>query len=119
MAITQCNVTTNVIAQLHDNPVTDDNLTADQFKAKFDEAPDGIKEYINEVLIPELEALFAAIGGAGSVTEAMLGAHIVTNGKLGTDIFPEHVGIKIGTEVPTYGTGEDQIVDGQIYLKYS
>lgn len=51
MAITPFSDDLNIIAGLSDNPVTDDGLTADQFKAKFDAAALKIKSYINNTLI--------------------------------------------------------------------
>jgi len=47
----------NIIAKLGDYPGSDDNLSTDQFKAKFDEAPLLIQKYINDVLIPNLDQL--------------------------------------------------------------
>lgn len=58
MAISQCNVTTDVISQLPDKPVTDGGLTSAQFKAKFDQVGLAIKTYINETLIPQITAQF-------------------------------------------------------------
>lgn len=54
-----------------------------------------------------------------TITSDMLKSGVVTAAKLGTDIFPSNVGIKIGTATPTYGTGANQITNGQIYLKYT
>ena len=54
-----------------------------------------------------------------TITSDMLKSGVVTAAKLGTDIFPSNVGIKIGPYTPTYGTGADQITNGQIYLKWS
>ncbi len=42
----------NIIASLSDRPNTDDGLSAAQLKAKFDEAGNAIKTYINGSLIP-------------------------------------------------------------------
>ena len=54
-----------------------------------------------------------------SITTAMLQSGVVSAVKLGTDILPTNVGIKMGTAVPTAGTGANQISEGQIYIKYS
>jgi hypothetical protein len=51
MAISSFSGDVNVIAALHDNPVMDDNLTAQQFKEKFDYASGLIKAYINGTLV--------------------------------------------------------------------
>lgn len=52
-----------VISKLGDNPGSDDDLTADQLKAKFDEAPVAIKAYLVR-LVETLENLFSDSGGA-------------------------------------------------------
>lgn len=46
----------NIIQGLSDLPNANDGLTADQLKAKFDEAGQMLKTYINEVLVPALLA---------------------------------------------------------------
>jgi len=94
------------ISALGDNPNTDDNLTATQLKAKFDYDGYHLKDYINNTLVEELDDF------AEDVDDAL-------DDKLDVGSLPSAVGIKIGTEIPTYGTGDDQITDGQIYLKYS
>ena len=81
------------------------------------------------VSVPGLEAstvqdAFAAILAAmqhithqgvapGSITHTELADGAVTAAKLGTDIRPEHVGIRYGTETPTAAT----LGEGEIYLK--
>ena len=52
MAIPELTADLNVIAALSDLPNTDDGLSAAQLKAKFDEAGNAIKTYINGSLIP-------------------------------------------------------------------
>lgn len=52
MAISTLNDDLNIIAGLGDNPNTDNNLTADELKAKFDAAPLIIQKFINEILVP-------------------------------------------------------------------
>ena len=49
------------IQQLGDNPNSDDGLTADQLKKWFDKAPVAIKEYLNTILIPQVEAKFGSV----------------------------------------------------------
>lgn len=55
----------NIIAALSDTPNETEGLTAAQLKAKFDEAANAIKTYINTVLTAELEAQ-AASGSIGT-----------------------------------------------------
>lgn len=45
-----------VISKLSDYPGSQDGLSTNEFKAKFDEAPLAIQEYINEVLLPWIDA---------------------------------------------------------------
>jgi hypothetical protein len=46
----------NIIIKLGDKPGTDDGLSPDGFKAKFDEGVLKIQNYINNTLIPGIEA---------------------------------------------------------------
>ena len=55
MAIQQFNEKLNIIEQLSDFPGSEDGLTPQEFKKKFDLAGILIKEYINTVLIPAIE----------------------------------------------------------------
>lgn len=45
----------SIISKLGDNPGVDNGLSAEQIKAKFDEAANLIKDYINNYLLPELD----------------------------------------------------------------
>lgn len=54
MALTQLTTDLNIIQALNDEPNDVGGLSAAQLKAKFDEAANLIKTYINTVLIPEL-----------------------------------------------------------------
>ena len=46
-----------IISKLGDNPGSDDGLSADDLKAKFDQAALIIKKYINGTLVPGIESL--------------------------------------------------------------
>ena len=62
-----------VISKLGDTPGTDDNLTADQLKARFDQAPKAIKKYLIS-LVETLEKQFGGDGGAvagGNLTSGL------------------------------------------------
>lgn len=52
MAIPTLNDNLNIIAGLGDNPNTDNNLTADELKERFDAAPLIIQKFINDILVP-------------------------------------------------------------------
>ena len=54
MAIPKFNDDLNIISKLGDNPGSDNNLSTDAFRAKFDEAGLKIQKYLNDVLIPEV-----------------------------------------------------------------
>ena len=55
MAIPRFDEDLSIISKLGDNPGSDNNLTTDAFRAKFDEGPLKIQQYLNEVLIPAAE----------------------------------------------------------------
>ena len=57
MAIPRFETDLEIISKLGDNPGSDNNLTTDALRRKFDEAPLLIQEYINDVLIPEANAV--------------------------------------------------------------
>lgn len=63
------------ISALHDRPNTDDGLSGEQLRAKFDKAGSDIKDFINDSLISELddklEVLETTVDGlvAGTVTD--------------------------------------------------
>lgn len=52
MAIPRFDEDLAIISKLGDNPGSDNNLTTDAFRAKFDEGPLKIQNYLNNVLIP-------------------------------------------------------------------
>ena len=52
MSIERCTVDTNVISELPDAPA----ISATELKGKFDNADSGLKGYINNTLIPDIES---------------------------------------------------------------
>jgi hypothetical protein len=60
MAITPMTDSLDIIAALADTPNDTSGLTAAQLKAKFDEAGNTIKEYINDTMIPSITAQIGA-----------------------------------------------------------
>lgn len=54
MALTPFSTDMDIISKLADNPNNDNNLTAAQLKAKFDEGGKAIKTYINDTLLDEV-----------------------------------------------------------------
>ena len=81
MAITKCTTPTDVIGSLGTS-VTDRGLTTQEFKDKFDEMPEGIKTYINNILTVEIDVHMADYASllAGGVTYAA----VLQNGWTGT-----------------------------------
>jgi hypothetical protein len=55
MALTKCTVPTDIIGTIG-TTVQERGLTTQQFKDKFDEMPEGIKTYLNDVLTVEQDA---------------------------------------------------------------
>lgn len=60
MALTKCDVKVTNITELHTVPTTADGLTDATFKALFDKSPLDFKNYINNILTVEIEALIQA-----------------------------------------------------------
>lgn len=57
MAIQEFTGNMSVISGLSDRPIETDGLTAAQLKAKFDQAPQELKEYLNAVVVAAVNAL--------------------------------------------------------------
>ena len=53
----------NIIAKLGDNPGTDNGLSTSAFRAKFDEAGLKIQQFLNDVIVPAMEASSNPEGG--------------------------------------------------------
>lgn len=67
MSLTLFNKDLDIIAKLEDEPNDVGGLGAAQLKAKFDEAGNIIKDYINKTLIPEIESgIDSAAQGVGT-----------------------------------------------------
>ena len=61
----------DIIAALDDEPNDVGGLTAAELKAKFDEGPKALAEYLNDTLTEEVEARLAPVpGAAGTVLES-------------------------------------------------
>ena len=59
MEFPKLNKDLEIISKLGNNPNIDDGLSADDLKAKFDEAALILQKYLNEELVAELDRLFA------------------------------------------------------------
>jgi len=66
MAISIFDKDVNIIAKLGDNPNIDNSLSADDLKGKFDAAAALIQNYINNTLVPAINANIANIASQGT-----------------------------------------------------
>lgn len=69
MAISTMQDDLDIISKLGDNPNTDNNLSEDQLRAKFDEGPNAIKSFLNNVIVPAINKLIGAVGFTGTHAE--------------------------------------------------
>lgn len=89
-------------------------LTSTELKQLFDKAPEDIKDYLNSVLLPELEEFInkmistsdiendVTIGGTSRVASAEV-AKVLNNTKQNK--------IQVGTNIPT------ELEEGQLYIQ--
>lgn len=85
MALTTFDKDVENISALSDQPNDNDGLSADELKALFDKAGVDIKDYINNVLIPELvDQIAAAARGiaADNISASILTNYSITENKL-------------------------------------
>lgn len=88
MALTTFDEDVENISALGDQPNDDDGLTAAELKALFDKAGVDLKNYINNILIPELnDAISAAAQGIAlqNISGNILSDGTVTSTKLSSD----------------------------------
>lgn len=99
MSISKFNENVNIITSLPDKPT----ISASELKIAFDKGVNLIKEYLNTILIPELEAGIRPVvnnltaGGSTSVLSAEMGK------KLNAE---KQKKINYGTTVPPLAEGE-------------
>ena len=95
MAFTQFSYDMRIIRSLKDSPNVDDGLSADDLKAKFDEAGQVIKDYINDVLLPnaaekpEAPGMVKAVGSGRRLVAAVPGTDYqapIGNGGITTEM---------------------------------
>lgn len=72
MAIPKFTEDMEIIGKLGDYPGSDDGLSTDAFREKFDEAGKKIKNYLNEVLTPELDNLVDVEALLSNIVDATL-----------------------------------------------
>lgn len=103
MAIPKFEADLNIISKLADKPNDAEGLSAQAFKEEFDRAGLLVKEYINEILVPQanidIDNASKGIGGSdgmdgstitdGTVTASKLAANSVTAEKIAEDAVTE------------------------------
>ena len=90
MKLTKCTADLAVIAKLPDSPTE----TAASLKAKFDQGPRAIGDYLNKTLLPEIDEALTAVEEAVSLIDG------------------KQDKITVGTSAPAGGA------DGDIYIWY-
>lgn len=68
MAFSRFDKDLDIIAKLSDDPNTTDGLTSNQLKARFDQGPKTIKDWINAVFLAALEGVSAAANIGAKLT---------------------------------------------------
>ena len=86
------------IQQLGDNPNFDNNMSAEDLKAWFDKAPEAIKAYLNDTLIPQLEVKFGTIDDIDKTVDDLLKQLIdkINYFEVGTGFLPTDGGVPMG-----------------------
>lgn len=84
MEITKLTEDVSQVSKLGTYPRTENGLSSDQLKAWFDKAPDIIKTYLNETLIPEVEAKFGSLDAWIAEADTKIDSFITGTGFLPT-----------------------------------
>lgn len=118
MNISKCTADLAVISKLPDSPTE----TAASLKAKFDQAPQAIGEYLNGVMVPQLNESVSAVEQSVSAVEQSVSEvkQSVQSVAQAVDAVEEAVAlidgkqdrISMGTSAPSGG------YDGKIYIWY-
>lgn len=120
MELTKLDADLDVIQKLDDEPNDVGGMSAEELKKKFDEAPNVIKKYINEQLLPGIAQLLESLDEAkagrdelqgvvlnqipdGTVTTAKLNTGAVTKEKLASEVQQE-IGSHVKEEHYAAGT---------------
>lgn len=73
------------VQKLGDNPNSDNGLTADQLKKWFDKAPVAIQQYLNAILIPQVEAKFGSVDSWITEADKKIGNFVAGSGFVPVD----------------------------------
>lgn len=118
MGVTRFTDDLNIIAALGDNPNTDNSLTAEGLKKKFDEAGIIIQKFINDVLLPAIES------GGGVITESfvqeIVKEYIQTNPEIATSTAAVRFTLPAGRALgDVNGDGLVDDSDATLILRYT
>ena len=125
MAFTQITKDMSIIQKLADNPTE----TAAELKAKFDEGGEAVKEYLNSVHLPELEAEVAGLKGDISGLETAVGEIPAVIDNLTSTSATDALSANQGKALNTARAGKQKTItagtrspsggaDGDVYIKY-
>lgn len=116
MSLPTLNENLNIHQSLPNQPA----VTADELKQEFDKAPNLIKEYLNEILLPQIDTLLVSLQNKNISLETALNT---TNGIVNeavTSINNTLAGLKSGatTKISSGTSVPSSLEDGEIYLQY-
>lgn len=86
LALTKLTDDLDIIQALADLPNTTDGLTAQQLKAKFDEAVNLVKTYVNNTLTAELDTDFATKADLAASELGDISDNTLTEAKMATEM---------------------------------
>lgn len=84
MAFTKLTDDLSQVSKLGNHPKTDNGLTTPGLKAWFDKAGEMIKSFLNNTLIPELEARFATLENWANIADEKINQFVAGSGFLPT-----------------------------------
>ena len=95
MSLTKETDNLNIIQALPDTPT----ITAEQLKAKFDEGPNALKTYLNNVLTAELDTILASLQGQINTKMDISGGTFTGNANFGGGLAVNSSGTNNGLEL--------------------
>lgn len=108
MALTLLEENLDIIQGLADLPNSEDGLDPDQLKAKFDEAVNIIKHYLNKVLIPQIESDIDAASKGISSGEGISGEKLVDGSVTGAKLADDSIS---STKIASKAVTTEKIAD--------
>ena len=119
MSLPTLNENLNIHQSLPDKPA----LNADELKQEFDKAPNLIKQYLNEILLPQIDTLLVNLQNKDISLETALNT---TNGIVNeavtniTNINNTLANLKSGatTKISSGTSVPSSLANGEIYLQY-